>query len=393
MKSKLNEYLPNFKTMKKLFYLLLVPLIFSCGNGSSEMAESGNILENLTFTVDTVLIDSGDDIFILSSGLGAKVLNQNKTKLLFFENEPLNLVEVDLNNLKLVRKTPFQKEGPNGVGPYGIRFQLGPEGYLFIKGYNTQGIFNDRGELVESLQVVPEGIDPELANNVNQLYENTVFDFENNRIYAQPSSEELRKHELLIIDPVTKKLRIESIPEMKAVKEFIGTLVLDGMIDFFWVDSDMYVENRQLLLTAGSMSAVYRFDLMTDSLEFVDIQHKKFPNRMEFSVNKSPVEEAEFNEDRKKVFEHLNYMEPRWDETREMFLRLGRKTFLGEKRGDPSAFEVFLFAYDQDFNVLGETKIEGLNQVPENYFWKDGRLWSYINVEDELGFAVIDFKF
>jgi|TARA_R110002096_G_scaffold233311_1_gene423381 hypothetical protein len=42
---------------------------------------------------------------------------------------------------------------------------------------------------------------------------------------------------------------------------------------------------------------------------------------------------------------------------------------------------------------LGETKIEGLKQAPGSYFWKDGKLWSYANVEDELGFAVIDFKF
>lgn len=95
----------------------------------------------------------------------------------------------------------------------------------------------------------------------------------------------------------------------------------------------------------------------------------------------------------KKVFGHLNYMEPHWDESREMYLRFGRKTFLAEKREDPPTFEVFLFAYDEDFNVLGETKIEGLTQVPANCFWKDGKLWSYVNIEDELGFAVIDFRF
>jgi len=354
--------------MKNLFYLFLFPLIFSCENESSEKAESGNILENLTFTVDTVLIDSGDDIFILSAGPGFKDLNQDKSKLLFFENEPLNLVEVDLNKLKLVRKIPFQEEGPNGLGSNWVKFQLGPDGDLFIKGYKTQGIFNDRGELVESLNVVPEGIDPELANNVHQLYDNPVFDFENNKIYSQPSSEGSGKLQLFIIDPITREFRMEAIPEMKAVKEFMGTLVVDGMIDFFFVDNYMYIENRQLLLTAGAMSAIYRLDLMTDSLEFVDIQHKNFPNRMMFTVNNSPVDEAAFNEDKKKVFGHLNYMEPRWDETRKMYFRLGRKTFLGEKREDPSTFEVFLFAYDQDFNVLGETKIEGLTQVPANYF-------------------------
>ncbi|WP_439482271.1 DUF4221 family protein [Cyclobacterium plantarum] len=379
--------------MKKLIYFLLIPLFFSCANGSSEEAESENILESLTFTVDTVLVDSGDDIFILSSGLGFKALNQDKSKLLFFENEPLNLVEVDLNKLKLVRKIPFQKEGPNGLGSNWVKFQLGPNGNLFIKSYRTQGIFDTKGEMVESLQMVPEGIDPELANNPHLLYDNPVFDFENHRIYSQPSSEETGKHQLFIIDARTKKLRMEPIPEMKAVREFGGTLVVDGMIDYFFVDNYMYIENRHLFLTAGSMSAIYRLDLLTESLEFIDIQHKDFPNRMEFSVNNSPEDKAAFNEDKKKVFGHLNYMEPHWDETRKMYLRLGRKTFLSENRQDPPTFEVFLFAYDKDFNILGETKIEGLNQVPENYFWKDGKLWSYVNIEDELGFAVIDFRF
>ncbi|WP_339715339.1 hypothetical protein [Cyclobacterium amurskyense] len=47
--------------MKNVFYLLLFPFIFSCGKKSSEKTASGNILEKLTFTVDTVLVDSGED--------------------------------------------------------------------------------------------------------------------------------------------------------------------------------------------------------------------------------------------------------------------------------------------------------------------------------------------
>lgn len=381
--------------MKNLIPLLLIVALFSC-SGKQEKT-SLNILENLTFTVDTVVVDSGEDFFSIGYGLGTVTLNKDKSKLLFFENEPLNLVEVDLNNLKLVRKILFQREGPNGVGPNWVRFQLGPVGELFIQGYKMQGIFNYSGELIESLKVVPEGIDSELANNFQELYASAVFDFEKNRIYSKPSSETLQKNELFIIDPLTKNVRIEPIPEMKAVKEFVGTFVIESdkgsLINFFWVDSDMYVDNGQLLITAGSMSGIYRLDLKTDSLEFIAIQQKAFPNRMTFDVNNSPADEATFIQDQRKIFEHLNYMEPRWDESRAMFLRLGRKTFLGEKRGDPFTYEVFLFAYDTDFNVLGETKIDGLDEVPSSYFWKDGKLYSFVNVDDELGFAVFTFNF
>ncbi len=382
--------------MKNLFYLLLIPF-FSCGNESSEKAASDNILENLNFTMDTILVDSGEDIFFIPYGLGAKSLNQDKSILMFFESEPFRLVQVDLNNLKLIGKTPFQKEGPNGVGSYLTDFQLGPNSELFIQSYSSQGKFTTGGELTKNLKIVPEGIDSELANNFQKLFARAVFDFEKNRIYAQPSIESLGKNKLYIIDPLSKGVRIEPIPEMKAVEEFSGNLITKSgestMSRYFGVGNFINIENGQLLISAGSMSGIYRLNPKLDSLYFIPIKHQNFPNRMEVTVNNSPTDEAQFLEDRRKVNEQLNYMEPLWDETREMYMRLGKKTFLGKEKGDPSTFEVFLFAYDKDFNVLGETKIEGLAQVPANYFWKDGKLWSYVNVEDELGFAVIDFKF
>lgn len=383
--------------MKKLILIFLGPLIFSCGGNSSENPDSGNILENLTYTVDTVVVDAGNDIFILSYGLGAKALSQDKSILMFFENEPLSLVQVDLNNLKLIRKTPFQKEGPNGVGDYVIGLQQGPNSEIFIKSFSSHAIFNMEGKLTKSIKVVPKGIDPELANNPINLYDRAIFDFKKNRIHSQPPSEILKKNELFTIDMNTQEVRIEPIPEMKAVEELSATFITESgestMMDYYGVFRNMYIENDQLLITAGCMSGIYRLDPETDSLDFVPIQHQNFPNRMNFKVNNLPTEEAQFKEDRRKVSEHLNYLEPLWDETRAMYLRLGKRTFLGEKQSDPSTYEVFLFAYDKDFNVLGETKVEGLDQFPANYFWKDGKLWSYVNVEDELGFAVMDFKF
>lgn len=383
--------------MRKVFVFLFIPLIFSCGGASSEKAESGNILENLTYTVDTVLIDSGEDIFILNAGLGAKELNADKSTLMFFERDPLQLVEVDLDELRLIRKTPFQKEGPDGVGPYLVGFQMGLAGELFIQGFSSQAIFSKEGKITESLNVIPTGIEPDLANDFSSIYRRVLYDFSKKRIYTQPSFEHLQRHQLYIIDPKTKGAEIKPTPEMKSVQEFSGTLITTSgeskMFRYYGPGSFMTIENGQLLISSGAMSGIYRLDYETDSLYFVSIQHRNFPNRMDITVANLPTDENLFLEDRRKVNAQLNYMEPRWDETRKMYLRLGKRTFLGENKGDPPSFEVFLFAYDKDFNVMGETKIEGLKQVPENYFWKDGKLWSYVNVEDELGFAVIDFSF
>ena len=61
-----------------------------------------------------------------------------------------------------------------------------------------------------------------------------------------------------------------------------------------------------------------------------------------------------------------------------------------EREGDD---RVFLFAYDKELNLIGEVELKELITQPEYPFFKDGKLWSYVNVEDELGFAVMEFNF
>jgi hypothetical protein len=383
--------------MKRLLTIFVLALLTACGGKESDSTDQKNILENLTFSVDTVVIDSGDDIFVIPYGLGGIGFTQNKARLWYFENDPLQLVQVDLNELKLIGKTEFQKEGPNGIGPYISDFQIGPTNELAIQSYISYAKFNTSGELTENLKVIPEGIDSELANDYQKLYQRAFYDFEKKRIYTQPYKEGTADKQLFIIDPQSKKVTAVPIPEMKSVSDFSRTHVEEsdgnGMIYFFAAFDHIEKENGQLLISAGPMSGFYRMDPKTDSVEFVDIQHLTVPNKWNITLMEAYNDASAFEEDERKVNEQLNYMAIKWDETREMYLRLGKKTYLAENRADPSTYEIYLFAYDKDFKVLGETKIEGLEEVPSSYFWKDGKLWSYVNVEDELGFAVFTFDF
>ncbi|REG86302.1 DUF4221 family protein [Algoriphagus antarcticus] len=383
--------------MKKLLAISLLALIASCDGKDSESTETKNILENLTYSVDTVIVDAGDDFFVIPYGLGRTGFTQDKGRLVFFENDPLKLTQVDLNELKLISKTEFQKEGPNGIGPYISDFQIGPNDELAIQSYVSYAKFNIAGEITENLKVVPEGIDSELANDYQKLYQRAVYDFQKNQIYTQPYREGNAEKELFIIVPQSKKVTSLPIPEMKSVSDFSRTYLTKSgentMINFFGVSDFIEKENGFVLISAAPMSGFYRLDPAKDSVEFIDIQHQTVPNEWNITVMKEYNDEATFQEDSRKVYKQLNYMAIKWDETREMYLRLGLKTYFGESREDPSTFEVYLFAYDEDFNVLGETKIEGIEAVPSGYFWKDGKLWSSVNVADELGFAVFTFDF
>lgn len=383
--------------MKKLLTISLLALLASCGGKESESPEPINILENLTFSVDTVVVDSGDDFFIIPYGLGPMGFTQNKEFLYFFEEEPLNLVKVNLNELKLISKTAFEKEGPNGIGPYIDGFQMSSTNDLAIQSYVSYAKFNTAGKLTENLKVVPENIDSELANNYQKLYQRAIYDFQKERVYSQPYRDDASEKELFIIDLQSKKATLHLIPKMKSVSKFSRTHVEEvngnGIIYFFAVNDYVENQNGQILISAAPMSGFYKVKSETDSVEFIDIKHRTVPNEWNITVRDAYNDASEFQEDERKVSEQLNYMAIKWDDTRELYLRFGKKTYLAENRSDPSTYEIYLFAYDTDFNVVGETLVKGLEEVSFAYFWKEGKLWSYVNVDDELGFAVFTFDF
>lgn len=383
--------------MKKLIAISFLALLSACGAKESETTESENILENLTYSVDTVVVDAGGDFLNLGYGLGSFALSPDQSQLLFFENKPLNLVTVDLNELKIVSKASFESEGPNSVGSYIGDLEAGPSQQVFLRGFNNQGIFSPDGEMSENLKIFPEGLDPEFNNDFMKIYGNSTYDFQSNTFYAQPYGEAIKENELWIIDPTSKSFKTYPIPKMKSVGDMAITFTQkssEGTMSFYYGPSAyMDMENGQLLISGGTMSGIYRLNSAADSIEFIDIRHRTVPNEWNITVQKESSDETAFKEDRRKISEELNYMDLRWDETRQLFIRFGKRSYLGENRGDSSTFEMYLFAYDKDFNVKGETKIEGLETIPTSFFFKDGKLYSYVNVEDELGFAVFTFDF
>jgi hypothetical protein len=383
--------------MKRLILTFLTPIIFSCGEKPAENSESRNVLENLTFTIDTVVVDAGEDMFVVTYGLGNHHLSSDKSLLYFFESDPLNFVEVDLDKLKLLKKTEFQREGPDGIGSSLVGFTVGPEQKMMINGYSSISLFHQEGKKVQDLKFVPAGIDTQLARNSPSLYSSVVYDFENGKLYTQPSFESAGEYGLYVLDPVTKTAKSLPIPKMKIVDDYSGDLTIrsgEGVSRYYFSAPKFTTHlPGELILSTTAMSGVYRYDAQLDSVHFFDIQHKTVPNAMDMAINKNAPDMAGIEEIRRKMEEHINYLQVHWDETREMYLRMGKKTFKGQTKEDPTKFELFLFAYDKEFNVLGENRLNGLNANVYSYFLKDGKLWSYVNVEDELGFAVFSFNF
>lgn len=73
-------------------------------------------------------------------------------------------------------------------------------------------------------------------------------------------------------------------------------------------------------------------------------------------------------------------MPPFWDNESRYFYRFSYT----ENEGKAT---VYLTAYDEELNQIGETLVPELTKRPAKHFAKDGKIWIYENLNDEMGFV------
>ncbi|SHN14363.1 protein of unknown function [Cyclobacterium lianum] len=96
--------------------------------------------------------------------------------------------------------------------------------------------------------------------------------------------------------------------------------------------------------------------------------------------------------------EQVRFGPPVWDKTTKRYLRLSAKRIFSDIREEgaflPEIKEVvvYLSVFDEAFNLIAETAIPELSTDYVKYFSKNGKLWVFQNVDDEMGFIRLDMS-
>lgn len=382
--------------MRRVFVFLFIPLIFSCGGAFSEKAESGNILENLTFTVDTALVNPNGEIIDLGYGINRSSLSLDHKTLYFFDMRKTVIHEIDLDQLELIGSFPFSKEGPNAVGfnPPSIQ-SLANDLFLITSPMINVGTYTKNGQKEKSLkfnfkEVEGLGVDEEglITNRITLSHDEKLM-FALTRL--DPSEKEVR---LLIINPDAKTGKSIELPNMLLTLKLTLLLQLPNMFSRTGEGIWLKIIQDKLHITSTVTSDIYVYDYKKDSLRLVEFDHQLVPKK-KTGVFESNVftDEKEFEDAKEKQMNQVAFRELIWDDQRKQFFRFGYRPIKDAEGNWYKRAEVYLFVYDADLKLLGEKFLPELTNVPEFTFFKDGKLWSYVNVDDELGFAVMDFKF
>ncbi|SFT76479.1 protein of unknown function [Algoriphagus locisalis] len=379
--------------MKKLLTISLLVLLSACGGKESETtSRSENILENLTYSVDTVVVDPGEEIINLKYGLSSSSMSPDQQKLYKFDGNTMQLQEINLDKLALTASFPFEKEGPNGVGPFGNTLtSLRDELFLF-SGHNRIGKFSKTGELSQDFDyTIDELLEGEKAkghmlsqfaylegNQLGFFLETNFFDPVFN---------------LVLVNFEEENSKVIDLPEMDITHDYRVVTDDNGYKVSITQEVNVQTINSKAYVSNTVSSGIYRYDPELDTLQYITFPLTLTATQKTRKIKNEVSSAEERKEQTALINSEVRFNELLWDDKSNQFFRFSSILIPSNSEEPSKKSEVFLSAFDSQLNLIGEKKLEELFTVPENAFFKDGKLYSYVNVGDELGFAVFTFNF
>ncbi|MEB2776596.1 DUF4221 family protein [Algoriphagus sp. D3-2-R+10] len=374
--------------MKKLTIIILALFCFSCG-GTTEVEEGKGF--DFSYTVDTVMVDPGDGIVFLRLGLSTAALSPDQNQLYNFNPAASEMEIINLESLQITDRIQMEKEGPAGTGrPRKLVISL--DGKAFFIGFTDLREFDPQLANMKTYKIREEkfeGFQPD-----ESLDFDLTLSQNGKNVYAAYGSEndDLAKTGLAVLELENMSLKTYPLEIWERMHGYVRSFFKDGQmvsrsIELAYIDP---LDNR-ILISSTNFNEVYILDLATDSISHkvfhsnLTENSKEIPEKVTFEVN-SPAElEPIFAESEEQVsFSRFYY-----DDFNKKFWRFSRE--LDRKIGDSTVFKEVVTLFDEDLNQLHE------EEFPGDYlgfkFFREGKLWSYVNVEDELGFAVFTFTF
>ncbi|MFC0261889.1 DUF4221 family protein [Fontibacter flavus] len=376
--------------MKYFTYLTILFISVSCQTKLNKQANFNNL-----YSVDTVIIDSKESLLDLESNIFKSDLNERKSSIFLFNKFKHLIDEVDLDNLEFVNNYPFDSDGPDGTGEYVNDIYEISDSLFFIKSFNRSALFHKNGTLIYKINwtnsIDSNGLkfgkipQKEIAVGLNDL---KVFglSFEN-------KNREVFLDILSVKDNSVERFDIDS---EKSYHNFV--LEIDDPQNYTFMDPIVYLtsENDQIIISHQYSSEIFIFNGEGEYLKTLKCEPSMTPNRASDLKGKSFHTIEQIEEEYQKLLEQVTFAPPVWDGVNKRYFRLSATRIFkeGEAKGtlhsELQEIKVYLSVFDSDFNLTSEVLVPELTTEFVKYFSKDGKLWVFENLADELGFIVID---
>ncbi len=377
--------------MEKLFTRILTVAILILGYAcQSTIEEESKAGYKLSISMDSVMVDSKGEIIDLQNGLNTYYVGKDQKFMYKFNtNNRHGLEIINLDELVLEKFIAFEKEGPTGTSNWVFSINLINENEIAIT--NNAGIlmYDIDGNFLKNYPISGDKLTGDsipnnhwMANS-GDLYPNELLTFH----YVYEGQVMLRGLALIDIQKKTRDLLL--IDDFKKLDDY--TISVDTGDRQFWLRVNLYnlVNDGKYIFSNDVFNGLHYYDLSSDS-----IIHKSFTSNLSSNKNevlgiKSTISLQDVGDKMKARNKSIRFKDLAYDNKTNQYFRLSY--FAESETEEKTTWKFILTVFDKDFNQIYETDNVPLEELPETYFFKDGKMYIYKNMEDELGFIRLSF--
>lgn len=375
--------------MKKLFYIAVFASLWACGEKSTD-SKIANAIE-LSYEIDTVMVDAGEHFFFLNWGLGIADVTADRKLLYNLNPQTLLLEVVDLDALALKETIQLEKEGPNGVGGGFIsRLQVLANGNLMLYDFNKIVEVNPAGELVKKHEFDNTTLSGYDIGEDEKVSYSGIFS-PDGKIYIGEMEDVNFKAPgkgLAVINTESMEVKFVPTDAFSKLDEFriMMEMNTDGGTSSMSTGESVYLKfiNDQFIMTNSAFNEVYIYDETLDSL-----MHKTFESSLTGNerIKNFPTQvdsrEALFEASAEKQ-KQVRFGSMIQHNKENLIWRFS--TDLDRMIADSVVIKQVVTLFDTDYTMLSEQTLENFTNSSTQFF-KDGMLYSYLNIDDELAFV------
>lgn len=376
--------------MKRLFLIFsLCSFLISCSEkkGSNKPATQGLI----KYELDTVMVDAGDEFIYVNWQLTSSGESQDEKYLYNFNRDALTLQIIDLDQLKLIKTIQHQKEGPDGLGFGMISKIYDPgDGTLIYSDNYLITRFDKEGNKVEGFRYADQSFEGEKLPKDKRILLNETISQDGKTLVALYGNKSLLENTpegLAIFDLESKTVTYKPTDIFHKLEKYRTVYYYNGEhpVSSFGASVFLSYQNDSLIYTNTAENKAYFYNLKTDSLNSISYASQYTKPEVEVNYPKRTETEAEFREVNKLTEKIVQYYQFLYDEKNQVYWRFSKD--YDHMQGDQAIYKTVLTAFNPQFEQLGEVLLQDDFVLPYKIFIKDGLIYTFLNMEDEVAFV------
>lgn len=296
-----------------------------------------------------------------------------------------------MDRLEFVEKFPLQVEGPDGVGSRIYTVKSLGNGKLFFEGEIT-GIITLDSTLVEKIDWNKISRLNGVITDEDYLQQHVVNPYVDNKAFALAIDHSANRVSLKKLNTTDNMISTYEIDPNGNYKKYI----LGDLTNFNKWDPRVFLTSQQekIIVSHEFSNDFYVYSSGSDHLEQISYSSNYTPSRVTITTEGDFINSTD---DRinalQSYLEQVSFGILTWDSQNKRYYRLSSSSKFGEEKRENRilhetiSVKVFLSMFDEHFSLIGEIPIPELrNGSSVKYFVKDGMLWVFENIDDEMGF-------